>query len=90
MGAYADRPTWRPRDTSPDVWRRVVRAFTDMSVAERVEQMVAMSVATERMAIAGILCQEPEADADRVEYLLLERRYGTDLAERVTRYRHRD
>ncbi len=89
MHAEIDAPAWRPRDTSPEVWQRVVRAFTDMSVAERAEQMVAMSVATERLAVAGILLREPDADADRVEHLLLERRYGTDLAQRVIRHRRR-
>ena len=87
MGADVDPPEWRPPDTSPEAWRRVVRAYAAMSVAERAQQMVAMSLAADRLARAGILSQEPEADANRIEYLLLERRYGTALAECVTKHR---
>ena len=52
-----------------------------MTPAQRGALASAMSAAIETAARAGILADEPDADASRIRYLLTQRRYGTELAE---------
>ncbi len=51
-----------------------------MSPAEKAEIANSLSIDCERLARAGILSIEPEADESRICALLAKRRYGIDLA----------
>ena len=52
-----------------------------MSPIERAQLANAASIDCERLARAGIAAMGPDADEARIRYLLVQRRYGTALAD---------
>lgn len=57
-----------------------------MTTAERVELVDQITADVERLAVAGILAQQPELSEVEVRHELARRRFGADLADEA--YRH--
>jgi hypothetical protein len=74
----------RPSDTSPEAWRVTVEQWRTIGPGAKAERANQLSIDVDRLARAGILAVEPDADEARVRYLLLRRRYGRQLADAVS------
>lgn len=70
-------------DTSVAAQKMIDRRYAEMSVAERADRLRAVTLAANRMALAGLRLRHPDA-TDRELLLALARlRLGDDLVDRV-------
>lgn len=77
-------PVWRPEDTSSEAWTIMVQRWREMDPGAKALLANQLSIDVDRLARAGILATEPDADEARVRYLLMCRRYGRALADAVS------
>ncbi len=61
----------------------LVERWRTMTLSERVELIDQLNADVERMAIAGILADDPDLTEVQVRYELARRRYGDELADAV-------
>jgi len=71
------------RDTTPDAAAVQVAIYRAMSPAKRCELAAAMSVASRRIALAGIRARHPEYDDAQARHALFRLLLGDELARRI-------
>jgi hypothetical protein len=74
-------PPSTPIDTSPEVYEMLIDRWRTMTTAARVELVEQLNADVERMAIAGILADDPSLSELQVRVELARRRYGDELAD---------
>jgi hypothetical protein len=70
-------------DTSPEVEALLLRLRRAQSPAQRLEQVFRTTELAQSFEIGMLRKQHPEATGQRLLFLLAEKRYGRELAERV-------
>ena len=70
-----------PDDTDPEVFRRQVAAWKQMSPGERGQVANQLSIDLRALAIAGIRRQHPDATPAQVNHELARRWYGRVVAD---------
>ena len=76
-------PAVVPTDTSAEVFAVLVGKWRAMSAAEKAVLVDALSIDTERLALAGIRSIWENPSVERERYELAVRRYGRPLARDV-------
>ena len=69
-----------PDDTDPEVFRRQVAAWAQMSPGERGQVANQLSIDLRTLAVAGIRRQHPDATPAQVNHELARRWYGPEIA----------
>jgi hypothetical protein len=70
-------------DTSPDIEQRQIEGWRRMTPVEKLELVVALSQATNEMALAGIRVRYPDAPPREQFLRLAMLTLGTELARRA-------
>jgi hypothetical protein len=77
------RPSHPTDDTSPGARRLVDQVYASMSPAEKLEQLRRVTLAANRIALAGLRMRHPAATPSQLLRLLARIRLGHDLSRRV-------
>lgn len=77
--AVVDSPA--PLDTEPEVFRRQVDRWRQMTPAERAALADRLSIDVAALASSGIRHVQPDISEDRLAHELVRRRHGRDLAD---------
>jgi hypothetical protein len=72
-----------PLDTSPEVWRRQMKAIGARSVSDRMEEWAALNNAVAEMEALAVKRRHPDYSDRQVFLALVRRRYGDELASKV-------
>jgi len=70
-------------DTSPETRTVLARLYAQMSPAEKLERLRAVTLAANRLALAGLRARHPDATEGALLLELAKLRLGDDLARRV-------
>lgn len=72
-----------PRDTTIEAYDRMIEVWAAMSIVEKAELFEAMCLDVDELARLGIAAREGDISSQREKFLMMERRYGTELATSV-------
>lgn len=72
--------SFRPADTSPEVFDRLLEFWRSMTVTERSARVDELNRSVEALARGDILAKNPELTEMQVAFELTRRRYGDELA----------
>ena len=72
-----------PGDTDPEVFRRQVAAWKQMSPGERGQVANQLSIDVRSLAVAGIRWRQPDATSAQVNHELARRWYGPEIAHQA-------
>ena len=73
--------TFRPADTSPEVFEFMIERWRTMTLADRAALVDALNRDVETLARAGIRAAHPEYSERETLRELTRRRYGSELAD---------
>ena len=76
-------PTAHPADTSPEVWEKQLELYRRMTPAEKAEGVRALTLAVNRVALAGLRQRYPAASESELRLRLAAVRLGADLVARA-------
>jgi hypothetical protein len=72
-----------PRDTSIEVYNRMIDVWAAMSTVDKAELFESMCLEVDELARLGIAATEGAISPERENFLMMERRYGRKLATAV-------
>jgi head-tail adaptor len=72
-----------PRDTTIEVYDRMIQIWAAISTVEKAELFEAMCLEVDELARLGIAAREGDISPEREKFLMMELRYGTQFATSV-------
>jgi len=72
--------SFRPADTSPEVFERLLEFWRAATIAERSQRVDELNRGVEALARGDILSKRPDLTEIEVAFELARRRYGDELA----------